>query len=113
MKKSVVLYITSLILLLWMLPAIGCQVTSIQSEKHLKNGLALVLDGEYEEGIVELNKAIDLDPEYADAYYNRGIAYDKSGEVGKAISDYEKCIELSNDYELVEAAQIRLDAITQ
>jgi len=96
-----------------MLPVLGCQVTSIQSETHHKNGLALVLDGEYEEAIVELNKAIELNPEYADAYYNRGIAFDKSGEVAQAISDYEKCIELSDDLELVEAAQMRLDAITQ
>ena len=113
MKKHVVLCIISLLLLLSMLLAPGCQAKSIQSETHHKNGLALIMDGEYEEAIVELNKAIELDPEYADAYYNRGIAYDKSGEVAKAISDYEKCIELSNDPELVEAAQMRLDALTK
>ena len=61
MKKHVVLCIVSL-LLLSMVPALGCQVTSGQSGKHYKNGLTLVIGGEYEEAIVELNKAIELDP---------------------------------------------------
>ncbi len=113
MKKHVVLCIISLLLLLSMLPALGCQVQSVQSEKHYKNGTVLVIDGEYEEAIVELNKAIELDPEYADAYYYRGLAYDKSGEVAKAISDYEKCIELSNDPEVVKSAQELLDKLRQ
>jgi len=79
-------------LLLSILSALECRVQSVQSEKHYKNGSTLVVDGEHEEAIVELNKAIELDPEYADAYYYRELAYDKSGEVAKAISDYGKCI---------------------
>ena len=113
MKKSIVLCVVSLLLLLSVLPAFGCQVISVQWEKHYRDGTALVIDGEYEKAIVELNKAIELDPEYAEAYYNRGLAYNNSGEMAKAISDYEKCVELSNDPELLEAAQMRLDALTE
>lgn len=102
MKKHVVLCIISLLLLLSMLPALGCQITSLPSEKHYKNGTALVIDGEHEEAIVELDKAIELDPEYADAYYNRGLAYNNSGEIAKAISAYEKCVELSNATHYIE-----------
>ncbi|MFC2035324.1 tetratricopeptide repeat protein [Chloroflexota bacterium] len=111
MKKPIVLCIISLVLLSWILPAVGCQSQSIQSDKHYKNGTALVIDGEYEEAIEELNDAIALHPENADAYYLRGLAYDSSGEVAEAISDYEKCIELSNDPELTGSAQMRLDSL--
>jgi tetratricopeptide (TPR) repeat protein len=111
MKKHVVLCTLSLFLLFSTLPVLGCQAKSIKAETHHKNGLALAIDGKYEEAIIELNKAIELDPEYAAAYYDRGIAYDKGGEVAKARVDYEKCIDLSKDPELVKAAQMRLDAL--
>ncbi|MFC2035322.1 tetratricopeptide repeat protein, partial [Chloroflexota bacterium] len=74
---------------------------------------ALVIDGEYEEAIEELNETIKLYPEYAEAYYTRGLAYDKNGEIAQAISDYGKCIELSNDPVLIDSAQTRLDALTR
>ncbi len=113
MKKYGVLCIISLLLLLSLLPVLGCQVQSMQSEKHYKNGAVSVIVDEYEHAIVELTKAIELDPEYADAYYNRGLAYDKSGEVTKAISDYENCIESSDDLEVVKSAQVLLDKLKQ
>jgi len=96
-----------------MLYVLGCQAQSMQWETHYKNGTTLVIDGEYEEAIVELSKAIELDPEYADAYYNRGLAYNRSGEVAKAISDYEKCIELSDDPEVAKLVQELLDKLKQ
>ncbi|MFC2035326.1 tetratricopeptide repeat protein [Chloroflexota bacterium] len=111
MKKFVTLCIISLLVLLLILPAVGCQaqsVQSVQSDKHYKNSTALVIDGEYEEAIEELNETIRLYPEYAEAYYIRGLAYDNSGEVAKAISDYEKCIELSSDPVLIDSAQMLL-----
>jgi len=42
----------------------------------------------------EFDKAIELNPDNADAYFNRGDAYDEIGEYEKAIADYSKAIEL-------------------
>ncbi|MCX8015052.1 MAG: tetratricopeptide repeat protein, partial [candidate division WOR-3 bacterium] len=39
-------------------------------------------------------KAIELIPELAEAYCNRGVAYDIKGEFDQAILDYTKAIEL-------------------
>jgi len=36
-----------------------------------------------------------LNPEYAEAYYNRGVAYGESGKVEEAIADYTKAVELN------------------
>lgn len=45
-------------------------------------------------------KAIELNPNYAEAYNNRGVAYYDKGEFNKAIEDYNKAIELNpNDAE--------------
>lgn len=42
----------------------------------------------------EFDKAIELNPDNADAYFNRGDAYGEIGEYEKAIADYSKAIEL-------------------
>lgn len=83
----------------------------MESAKHYKNGTSLVVEGQYGEAIVELSKSIELNPEHDDVYYNRGLAYAGIGEAAKAVADFEKCIELSDDPELVKSAQMRLDAL--
>ena len=45
-------------------------------------------------------KAIELNPDDADAYINLGIAYGKQNNYTKAIQSYEKAIELKPDYAL-------------
>lgn len=53
--------------------------------------------GEEESGkpIADYNKTIQLDPNRASAYYNRGCAYGEIGAYDKAIADYNKAIELN------------------
>ena len=55
-------------------------------------------DGDYQEAIESLDKAIELDPDHADAYNNRGISYEELGDPQRAIDDYSKAIELDPDY---------------
>lgn len=55
----------------------------------------LVLRDEHGRTAADYDKLIDLDPDNADAYYNRGDAYDEMGEYGKAIADYNKAIQLN------------------
>ncbi|MBI5892319.1 MAG: tetratricopeptide repeat protein, partial [Deltaproteobacteria bacterium] len=46
----------------------------------------------------DFNKVIALDPNYAKAYYNRGLAYGKKGQHDRAIEDFNKAIALKSDY---------------
>jgi tetratricopeptide (TPR) repeat protein len=39
-----------------------------------------------------------LNPDYTDAYFNRGLAYGGKGEFDSAIEDYNRAIELNPDY---------------
>ena len=52
-----------------------------------------------------MTKAIELRPDYADAYCFRGRAYRSQGEHDRAIEDSTKAIELKPDY--AEAYYIR------
>ena len=51
-----------------------------------------------EKAIEYLNNAIKLQPDYADAYGNRGNAYGNLGQQQRAIEDYNEVIRLQPDY---------------
>ena len=58
------------------------------------NGLMLQFTRQYREAIPHYDKAIQLDPRYADAYSNRGLAYAELGQYERAIQDYNDAIRL-------------------
>ena len=45
----------------------------------------------------DYDKAIELDPNDAAAYYNRGDFYSNLGQYERAIEDYDKAIQLNPD----------------
>ena len=45
-----------------------------------------------------LNNAVKIQPENAEIYYNRGVAYDNLGQYQPAIKDYNQAIHLKPDY---------------
>ena len=55
--------------------------------------------GDYEKAIADFSKAIELDPNYADAYYYRGEVYKDRGELQRAKDDYKRAGELNPAYE--------------
>lgn len=56
--------------------------------------------GFWGEALQELNLVIELKPDLAAAFANRGILYDRSGEYEKALADYRKALEM--DPEILE-----------
>ena len=63
--------------------------------EHLNRAETYTDRDKYEKGIEELNKAIQLDPDYAKAYYDRGLAYISLSQNQRAIRDFDKAIQLS------------------
>src|SRR3989338_7098103 len=53
---------------------------------------------EYDDAIEAYTSAIALDPNYAAAYNNRGVAYKNKGQNDRAIEDYNKAIALDPNY---------------
>ena len=60
--------------------------------------LSIIIWGKHDKAIADLDKAIELDSNYALAYNNRGVAYGDMGEYNRAIADFDKAIELDSDY---------------
>ena len=58
----------------------------------------MLTNQDFDNGIQNYNKAIQLDPHHTEAYYNRGIAYAAKGAVDKAIIDYDAAIKLNSQH---------------
>ena len=52
---------------------------------------------DYKEAINDFNKVIELDPHYADAYYNRGISKYYTNDLNGACEDAKKSRSLGFD----------------
>ena len=50
--------------------------------------------GDWDQSVFYFNKALEIDPKYADAYYNRGTVYANKGQYNRAISDFNKVIKI-------------------
>ena len=58
-------------------------------------GLLYFNRGEFESAIAEYDTTIELAPDYAVPYYNRALSYDQQGNVGDALDNYKRFLELS------------------
>ena len=70
----------------------------LTASELMNKALGLVENGKYtdpDKALEYLNKAISLDSNYAIAYINRGNAWANKGNYDRAISDYNKFIELN------------------
>jgi hypothetical protein len=87
-------------------PAVG--EPSLEVKSHIKQGLSYVsvaknantpgiFNENIENAINEFSNAIKKDPNYAEAYSNRGVAYMMQKKYNKALDDLKKAKELKPD----------------
>jgi len=67
----------------------------LTAQEWFEKGFALLFNyGQYEEATRAFACAIRLDPLNARAYLDRGMAYERMGNIEQALADYDKAIEL-------------------
>ncbi len=99
---------------------IGTQETgdsmSSPAKSHNEQGLALAAQGRLDEALAEFQKALQIKPDYAEAYLNLGNALVRRGRVDEAIALFRKALEIKpnyaeahNDLGMVLAASARID----
>lgn len=71
-------------------------------EKYLNLSLQYFNEGNYEDCIRVAGKALELNPEYADAYNNIGIGHFYLLNYDQAIEAYQKALELNPSYQLAK-----------
>ncbi len=55
-------------------------------------------NGQLDEGIAQYRKALEIDPQFADARYNLGNALARGGRLAEATAEYEKTLEIAPDF---------------
>jgi len=67
-------------------------------DEYLESSKEYFRRGNLSLAISDLTKAIEINPDYADAYNNRGFVYIQQGNLPQAISDFNKAIEINPNF---------------
>jgi tetratricopeptide (TPR) repeat protein len=67
----------------------------------------------YSEAIEYLERAAEMSPQNAEAYYYLGLSYDKIGEKEKALTSFTKVLELAPQSEFAQEAEKKLKKINK
>jgi Tfp pilus assembly protein PilF len=79
------------------------RIRSVKTDKHYSLGSALVhmnladalaRKGQSDEAMVHYDQAIALEPNYADAYYNRGNVLLTKGRIEEAVADLQRALQI-------------------
>lgn len=90
---------------------IGAEVLSPQvayaqsAEDWFKSARAKSSSGDYEEAIDDYTKTLTINPEFADAYFHRGILKGRLGDAKGAISDADKAIKINPQHAMAYASR--------
>ena len=88
----------SLQIILLVVSLAGCSPSfDPKAEEHFRQGIEYERQDNDALAMQEFTKAIEIDPDYTYAYYNRALAYYRNHDYANSIVDYNKAIELSPD----------------
>ncbi len=68
----------------------------MSADALLERGVNFVRAGDKERALHDYNRAIALNPGFANAYFSRGVLYDDQGNLGQALEDYGATIRLDS-----------------
>lgn len=92
----------SLLFPLLLIPMLGMAKEPIQpttrAVEHNNRGAALMDQGKWAEAEFELKTAVQLSPQYAEAYNNLGIIYKQRQQYDAALQYFEKAYRLNKEY---------------
>ena len=81
-----------------------------EAEKHFWQGIEYLKQADQESAMKEFSIAIEIDPGYSLAYYNRALIYYRHGDLEGSLTEYNKAIELdpNNPYWTYERGFLHL-----
>ncbi|MBI3134005.1 MAG: tetratricopeptide repeat protein [Bacteroidetes bacterium] len=78
-------------------------IDSTWADPYYNEGyIHLLMTEQIDSAVYFFNKAVELDPQYYQAYNNLGLAYEKKGDLTNARLYYTKAVEINPDYKLAK-----------
>ncbi len=68
------------------------------ADYYFARGLALADLGDHQKALVDYNQALDLDPNFSSALYNRGMSYLALQNLPEAVSNFDQAIGLDPEF---------------
>ena len=65
------------------------------ARKQVEFGMTVASRGLWREAIYRWQRAVEIDPTYAEAYNDLAVAYEHEGDLDKARQSYEKALQLA------------------
>ncbi|MBI3441422.1 MAG: tetratricopeptide repeat protein [Proteobacteria bacterium] len=94
-QKTIALII---MLCLAALIAAGCGGAEQRKSKYLAKGKAYMEQQNYDKARIEFQNVLQIDPKYAEAYYQLGLIEEKNKNWDKAFGSYSKTVDLNPDH---------------
>jgi Flp pilus assembly protein TadD len=90
--------------LLWLLPLASGTVADDRDDAraHVEFGISVAQAELWQEAIYRWKRAAEIDPSYAAAWNNLGIAYEREGLFDEALEAYETALDLEPDNLLIQ-----------
>jgi serine/threonine protein phosphatase PrpC/lipoprotein NlpI len=73
-------------------------VVELEAESHMISGIRALQENNQDEALNQFNLAIERNPKYHKAYYNRGLLYKKAEKYTEALKDYNHALRLDANY---------------
>jgi tetratricopeptide (TPR) repeat protein len=88
----------------------GPGAVPLDAAEYARRGAASVARHDFEHGIADLSKAIELDANDSDYFYRRAVAYRHSGQATQALADLDSALSLKADFQQahIDRAEIYL-----
>lgn len=75
---------------------VACGGADERKEKYLEKGKSYLEDKNYDKARIEFKNVLQIDPKYAEAYYFMGQLDEGNKDLGKALGNYKKAIDLNS-----------------
>jgi Flp pilus assembly protein TadD len=82
-------------------PAVAVAGQRGDAKAHVEFGIKVAQNGLWKEAIYRWERAVEIDPEYAQAWNNLGIGYEQEGRFDEAREAYEKALKLAPKNQMI------------
>ena len=113
-RKLVSVFVFGAILILTWPGLFALPKDDVEWRERTHQARRLSMVGRYEEAIEEIDRAIELKPDYANSYVHRAVIYKDQRNLFKAVESYTKALDLNNNqpsvhYDMAQAMrQLRM-----
>jgi tetratricopeptide (TPR) repeat protein len=77
----------------------GPDANPVDAAVYARRGAASIARRDFQHGIADLSKAIDLDANDSEFFYQRAVGYGQTGQAEQALADLDRALSLKTDFQ--------------